>query len=136
VVRRRAVRGGDGRRAISRRLAHARALFGRRVVVLDSARFQWEEGATRMAAETADQTRYWQLCRLVDAVVDELRRRIGPHYGVRELAAAYATADDWIRPLVLQEAAPEKTRVGIRDVFLVQDAAFHAYARGATDYRP
>jgi hypothetical protein len=37
---------------------------------------------------------------------------------------------------VVREAAPPQARAGIRDVALVQDAAFAHYARGASDYRP
>ena len=112
-----------------------RALRRRRRLVLDSARYQWEEGARRLAAEQHDQVRYRQLCDLVDAAVGELRRRIGQHYGLDQLAAAHAGADEWVRDLV-REATPPKARTGIRDVALVQDAAFGIYARGAVDYRP
>jgi hypothetical protein len=103
--------------------------------VLESARFQWEEGSRRLAAETADPVRHRQLCDLVDAVVAELRRRIGQHFTLEELAGAHGVAEDWVREVVL-ESAPEKARVGVRDVTLVQDAAFHAYSRGAGNYRP
>jgi hypothetical protein len=103
--------------------------------VLESARHQWEDGARRLAAEAGDLARYRQLCDLVDAVIGELRRRVGQHYSLEELAGAHAAADEWVREVVL-EAAPPKAHVGIRDSALVQDAAFHAYARGAGDYRP
>jgi hypothetical protein len=33
-------------------------------------------------------------------------------------------------------ATPPKSRAGLRDAALVQDAAFADYARGASDYRP
>jgi hypothetical protein len=103
--------------------------------MLESARYQWEDGARRLAAEAGDEVRYRQLCDLVDAVVGVLRRRVGQHFSLAELAGAYGGADEWVREVVLG-ATPPKARVGVGDVALVQDAAFRAYARGAGDYRP
>ena len=107
----------------------------RRVAVLDSARYQWEEGARRLRAEAGDPVRYRQLCDLVDAVVGALRRHVGQHFTMAELASVHAEAEDWVRDVVL-EALPPKARVGIRDASLVQDVAFGLYARGAGDFRP
>jgi hypothetical protein len=103
--------------------------------LVESARQQWDEGARRLADETQDTARYRQLCDLVDAVVDELRRRLGQHFSLDQLAAAHSDADAWV-PNVIRRAAPRQARVGIRDAALVQDAAFHTFARGARDYRP
>jgi len=103
--------------------------------VLESARHHWEDGARRLAAEAGDPVRYVQLCDLVELVCAELRRRIGQHFTLAELAAAHAGAEDWVRDVV-REAASPAARVGIRDTALVADAAFHAYARGAGDYHP
>ena len=72
---------------------------------------------------------------LVDAVVDELRRRVGQTYTLTELAGAYRGSEEWVRDVVLRETPP-KARAGVRDTALVQDAAFALYAHGATDYRP
>ena len=44
--------------------------------MLAPARHQWEEGTRRLAAEQANGARYRQLAELVDAVLDELRRRL------------------------------------------------------------
>ena len=103
--------------------------------VLDSARHQWGEGARRLEAERPDDVRYAQLCDLVDAVTAELRRRVGQHFTLTELAGVHGGAEDWVRDVV-RDATPAKARVGIRDVALVQDAAFGAYARGALDWSP
>jgi hypothetical protein len=102
---------------------------------VESARQQWDDGARRLARESDDPARYRQLCDLVDAVVAELRRRVGQHYSLEELAAAHRDADAWV-PGVIRGALPRQARVGLRDASLVQDAAFYAYARGAGDYRP
>ena len=103
--------------------------------VIESARQQWEEGSRRLAAEARDEVRYSQLCDLVDTVRDRLRLKIGQHFSLEELAAAHAVAEDWVREVVREETPPA-ARVGVRDVALVQDAAFHAYSRGAGNYRP
>lgn len=103
--------------------------------VIESARQQWADGAARLREEAVDAERYRQLCDLVDAVVAELRRRVGQRYTVAELARAHAASDDWVRELVLDATGP-RARVSVRDAALVQDAAFAAYARGARDWRP
>ena len=103
--------------------------------LVESARQQWDEGARRLAGEAQDPIRYRQLCDLVDVVVGELRRRVGQHFSLEELAAAHGEADAWV-PGVIRGATPRQARAGIRDSALVQDAAFYAYARGAGDYRP
>jgi hypothetical protein len=103
--------------------------------VIDSARSQWEDGSRRLAQAESDSERYRQLRDLVDAVVDELRRRVGQRFTLAALAAAHGVAEDWVRDLV-REITPPEAKVGIRDVPLVQDAAFHIYARGAEDYEP
>jgi hypothetical protein len=103
--------------------------------VLQSARHQWEEGSRRLAGETSDPVRHAQLWDLVAVVAGELRRRVGGHYTLAELAAAHAGADDWVRELVAR-SLPEEPRVGTKDTALVQDAAFHVHARGAGDWRP
>lgn len=103
--------------------------------LIESARQQWEEGSRRLADEASDAVRYRQLCDLVDAVLDELRRRVGHQFTLAELADAHSHADDWVREVV-REMTPPKAKVGIRDAALVQDAAFRAYSRGAGDYTP
>ena len=103
--------------------------------MIDSARYQWDEGTRRLRVESADPTRYRQLCDLVDEVVQVLRRRVGQHFTLRELAEAHAAAEDWVRDVVIA-SIPPKARVGVGDTSLVQDAAFAQYARGAADYRP
>lgn len=103
--------------------------------MLDSARFQWEEGRRRLEATAGQTARYRHLSELVDAVSDELRRRVGQTFTLAELAAVYAGAEDWVRDVIVR-TAPARARAGIRDTALVQDAAFGQYARGATDYEP
>jgi hypothetical protein len=112
-----------------------RALRERAEVSVASARHQWEEGKRRLAEEGVDTARSRHLAVLIDAVVDELRRRVGQRYTLADLAAAYDGAEEWVRDVVLRSARP-KFRAGVRDTALVQDAAFGRYAQGASDYRP
>jgi hypothetical protein len=104
-------------------------------VTLAVARHQWEDGTRKLDATGRDSRRYRQLVGLVEAVADELRRRVGQTYSLDELAAAYTGSEDWVRDVVIA-ATPARPEVGVRDVALVQDAAFGMYARGAVDYRP
>jgi hypothetical protein len=103
--------------------------------MLDSARHQWEDGRRRLAAAGEDTARSRHLWVLIDAVTDELRRRVGQTFTLAELARAYEGSEDWIRDVVVA-STPPRARAGLRDTALVQDAAFGNYARGATDYRP
>jgi hypothetical protein len=100
---------------------------------LELARQHWQDGNRRVEGARADRGRYARLVQGVDIVVDGLRKRIGQTFTLADLARAYDGADDWVREL-LDESDPDgppPTEPGT-----VADAAFHAYARGAADYRP
>lgn len=103
--------------------------------MLEIARHQWDEGRRRLESEGEDTARSRHLVLLVEAVVDELRRRVGQTYTLADLAHVYQGSEDWVREVVVA-ATPPKARAGVRDAALVGDAAFAAYARGALDYRP
>jgi hypothetical protein len=105
------------------------------VTRLAAARHQWEEGRRRLADEGVDTARSRHLGILIDAVTAELRRRIGRTFTLDELAAVYDGAEDWVRDVIVT-SAPPRSRAGIRDTALVQDAAFARYAQGASDYSP
>jgi hypothetical protein len=104
-------------------------------VSLPSARNQWDEGKRRLAGEGEDTARSRHLDLLVDAVVDELRRRIGQTYTLGDLAGTYEGADDWVRDIIVT-SLPPRPRAGVRDAAVIQDAAFARYAQGALDYSP
>lgn len=104
-------------------------------MTVDVARHQWEDGLRRLSAERG--VRHRQLAELVDAVQDELRRRVGQTFTLVQLAEAYGGSEDWVRDVVVESAPPRpRAEAGVRDTALVQDAAFGNYARGATDYQP
>lgn len=103
--------------------------------ILETARHQWAEGRRLLAREGEDTARSRHLVLLVEAVTDELRRRVGQTYTLGELASAYRGAEDWVRDVIVA-SAPPRSRAGIKDTALVQDAAFDRYAQGAVDYTP
>jgi hypothetical protein len=99
------------------------------------ARHQWAEGKRQLDAAGLDTARSRHLTMLVEAVTAQLPKRIGQTFTLAELAQVYEGAEDWVRDIIL-EATPPRSRAGIRDTALVQDAAFALYAQGASDYRP
>lgn len=96
-------------------------------------RQEWAEGDRRLQSFRGDRRRYGRLTGQVELILDELRKRVGQTYTLRELAAAYPDAERWARDLVEQRAeAPGWAR----DLTTALAAAFHAYQRGALDYEP
>jgi len=103
-------------------------------VDLDLARHQWQDGIRRVEALRADDRgRYADRMAQVDILVNALRQRVGQVFTLEELARSFDGADDWART-VLDDADPDAPPVS--EAGTVADAAFHLYARGATDYRP
>jgi hypothetical protein len=102
-------------------------------VEVELARRQWEQGSERFDEHVRTEGREETLLLALETVIDELRRRIGQTFTLAELALEYARADDWARSAVSEHAYfPGWPRY----LTTLQDAAFHLYARGATDYRP
>jgi hypothetical protein len=100
---------------------------------VEVAKQEWEDGTARLEAARDDARRYRQLLEQLDLVLDELRKRVGQTYTLRELATAYGESERWARE-VLEERA--SARGWPRDLAIVLAAAFDAYQRGATDYEP
>jgi hypothetical protein len=94
------------------------------------ARRQWEEGNKRFDEQAREQPR---LLDALEVVTDELRRRIGQTFTLGELASAYDRADDWAR-VAIGDRAPFPGWP--RSITTIEEAAFHRYSRGATDYTP
>lgn len=95
---------------------------------LENALFQWEEGwrALQAIREPPERRR---ADRVVGAVQDELRRRIGPTFHAAELAELYGRGTDWCLQVAL-DAAPDLAG----DPQSLADAAFWLYLRGAADF--
>ena len=102
-------------------------------VGVEVARRQWDDGHRRFLDEAGDPLQADRLHAALEAVTAELRRRLGQTFTVAELTREYERADDWAREAVAATAAAPGW---VRTVSIAQDAAFHLYQRGATDYRP
>jgi hypothetical protein len=98
---------------------------------LDNAIFQWEEGASRLRQLSSDPRRARTASRAVDAIRDELRRRIGPTFSAQELAELYARGTDWALEAARHAAPMDAVDL---DTEALVDGAFHLYLRGAYDY--
>jgi hypothetical protein len=98
---------------------------------LDNALYQWEEGNARLRELSRDPRMAGRVNRAVEAVRDELRRRIGPTFSTSELADLYARGTDWTLDLAVSVApgAPFAW-----DPRTVADAAFARYVREAADF--
>lgn len=96
-----------------------------------AARFSWEDGLRRMA-EPAPPATARARARIVAAVHDELRRRVGATFALADLAGAYEAASSWYLDLAARVAPREP---GAWDPAVALDAAFAAYSRQAVDAR-
>ena len=99
------------------------------MVAVENARLQWEDGYRRLNENASDRPTYEHLLAQVDVLIGELNRRVGQTFTLADLAVAYDDADRW-----LLEVLPPGA--GAVQLGLVEDAAFHLYARGAVDYAP
>ena len=97
----------------------------------ESVRREWEEGHRRFERLARDPVAGPRLLAQLEAVTDELRKRIGQRFTLDELAAAYTGAERWTREAIAERAA---TPGWPRTVSVVEDEAFHQYQRGAVDY--
>jgi hypothetical protein len=98
---------------------------------LDNALYQWEEGYARLRQLSADPRMAGRVNRAVEAVRDELRRRIGPTFSAAELAELYAGGTDWCLEAATRGGAVDTTDI---DPQAITDGAFYLYLRGASDY--
>jgi hypothetical protein len=100
---------------------------------VDLARQQWDEGHRRFQVQASDPERAGRLVQQLEVATEELRKRVGEKFTLAQLADVYGGADGWMR-----EAVGDRLHATgwVRELSLVQDAAFYNYARGATDYSP
>jgi hypothetical protein len=103
------------------------------VVAAEIARQEWAEGYRRLEAERENRARYRTLHVQVDAVTEQLRRRVGSVYTLAELAAEYRRAESWVNDAIAELPPEGRWPPGVS---IAADAAFHFYARGARDYEP
>ena len=92
---------------------------------VENALFQWREGERRVA-DAAEPARA-DLELVVEALVEELRRRLGSSFTLGELVDLYGEGTDWATETADRRGA------GV-DAAAVADAAFARYAREASDF--
>jgi hypothetical protein len=98
---------------------------------VESAIYQWEEGARRVSDLSRDPELSRILDRAVEAVRDELRRRIGPSFTAADLAELYSRGTDWCLAAA-RRTDPE--RASTLDPQAVTDGAFWRHLRSASDW--
>ena len=74
--------------------------------MVESSVQEWER-AYRSFGDVEDPTVAEQLARQIEAIIAELRRRVGGTFTIRELADEYARADVWARYVLSEQ--------GVRD---------------------
>jgi hypothetical protein len=100
---------------------------------VESARRDWEDAHRRLEEEARDPAKADALSLQVDAVGEELRKRLGGKFTLNELASEYRHAERWVRDAVAEKAA---TSGWPGTLSIVEGAAFLLYSRGAVDYEP
>jgi hypothetical protein len=92
-----------------------------------AATFAWQEGSARLSDGGPDDA---ARRRIVEAVRDELRRRVGTTFTLSQLASEYEQASAWYLDLA-QRVAPRQPSAW--DPAVALDAAFAMHARQAGD---
>ncbi|MCW2924853.1 MAG: hypothetical protein JWM98_2257 [Thermoleophilia bacterium] len=100
--------------------------------ITEYARSRWEEGELRVQRCAADSHKRDVLERVVEGIMAELERNIGQVFASAELVAIQDSSEPWCTRIA-HELAPDAPWAWELDT--VQNAAFHRYARRASDYR-
>jgi hypothetical protein len=98
-------------------------------VSFETALYQWQQGGRRLAAAPA--SRSTTLERVIDALVSELRRRLGGRFTTTELVDLYEAGTSWCLQVAMK-VAPEDPWAW--EAGVVVDAAFARYLHQAADY--
>jgi hypothetical protein len=96
---------------------------------LENALFQWEEGWRVLQGLDAAPGERRRADRVIAAVSDGLRQRIGPTFMAAELAELYSRGTEWCLQVAMDAAPGLET-----DPQSLADAAFWLYLRGASDF--
>jgi len=93
---------------------------------------EWQAGARRLRAARAEDPDLGRLLdRVTEAILSELRRRLGGPFTSQELVALYDAGTDWCLSLAVS-VAPDDPRAW--EAGIVADAAFARYLHEARDY--
>jgi hypothetical protein len=98
-------------------------------VSFENAIYQWQQGERRLTA--APPERRQRLERVTEALVAELRRRLGGRFSSEELVELYGHGSAWCLQVAMS-VAPEDPWAW--EAGVVVDAAFGMYLREAADY--
>jgi hypothetical protein len=98
---------------------------------VENAVFQWEEGYRRLQDARSEPQVHRALARAVVAIQDQLRKRLGSSFSVRELAALYRESGDWTLDYAMRSRPEDLARW---DPSVAVDAAFYLYMREAADF--
>ncbi|HWD10682.1 MAG TPA: hypothetical protein VG366_02485 [Solirubrobacteraceae bacterium] len=95
----------------------------------ENAIYQWQQGERRL--QRAPSERGQLLERVIEALVAELRRRLGGRFSAQELAELYEAGTGWCLQVAMRVAPADPWAW---ESGLVADAAFARYLREASDY--
>lgn len=98
-------------------------------MAFETAHYQWRQGERRL--RQAPPERRALLERVTDALVAELRRRLGGRFSAQELVDLYEAGASWCTQLAMRLAPQEPWAW---EAGVVVDAAFARYLREAADY--
>jgi len=98
-------------------------------VSFENANYQWQQGERRLRAEPLE--RRPSMERVTEALVAELRRKLGGRFSSEELVSLYNRGTSWCLQVAMKVAPddPWAWEAGV-----VVDAAFGRYLREAADY--
>jgi hypothetical protein len=98
-------------------------------VSFETAIYQWQQGERRLRAAPPERAPLQG--RVTDAIVAELRRRLGGRFSSQELVELYERGTSWCLQIAMKLAPddPWAWEAGV-----VVDAAFGRYLREAADY--
>jgi len=91
--------------------------------------YQWQQGDRRLRAAAPERAPLLE--RVTEALVAELRRRLGGRFSTDELAGLYEAGTDWCLQVAMRVAPKDPWAW---DSAIVVDAAFARYLREAADY--
>ncbi len=101
--------------------------------LVEIARQEWADGYRRLEAERSNASLYQLLHDQVDAITEQLRRRLGGAYTLSELVDEYRRSEAWMHDAIARLPRAAQSPAGL---ITATDTAFHFYARGAQDYEP
>jgi hypothetical protein len=98
-------------------------------VSFETAIYQWQQGERRVRSSPLERAQLIE--RVIDALVADLRRRLGGRFSAEELVDLYESGTAWCLQLAMRVAPHEPWAW---EAALVIDAAFGRYLREAADY--